>query len=46
MNKPLTVQYRAEPMPVTIPPPSAPSKVWPDLRKRNRPAPHQRENAK
>jgi hypothetical protein len=29
-------QYRAEPMPVTIATPAAPSKVWPDLRKRKR----------
>lgn len=34
-------QYRAEPMQVTIATPAVPSKVWPDLRKRNRQAPHQ-----
>jgi hypothetical protein len=31
-------QYRAEPMPVTVATPAAPSKVWPDLRKRKREA--------
>jgi hypothetical protein len=29
-------QYRAEPVPVTVATPAAPSKVWPDLRKRKR----------